>query len=79
LVSVAVSVSENRLFVALGGMNTRPFASIETAAAIERGEDPASAIERESLPPKDGFATGAERMRIARALMHRAVEKLDLR
>lgn len=79
LVSVAASVAKGRLSVALGGMNTRPFPAIETTAAIEHGEDPASAIERESLPPNDGFATGAERVTIACALIRRAVESLDLR
>jgi CO/xanthine dehydrogenase FAD-binding subunit len=78
LVSVAASVSNGRLFVALGGMNARPFPATETAAAIERGEDPASAIDRESRPPDDGHATGSERARLARALVCRAAKSLGL-
>lgn len=78
LVSVAASISNGRLLVAIGGMHARPFPAIETAAAIERGDDPGSAIDRESRPPDDGFATDSERARLANALVRRAAQRMGV-
>ena len=76
LVAVALSTSKEDICVALGGMHTRPFQAVETAAAITGGTDIDAALARECRPPDDGFATRTERIKLSETLIRRALTHL---
>jgi carbon-monoxide dehydrogenase medium subunit len=80
LVAVSASISgDERVSVALGGMHARPFCAVRVAAAIESGHGLHAALRREARPPVDGLASCEHRLRLAEALIERALARLRKR
>lgn len=75
IVAVAVSITDGRVRVALGGMHTRPFLAERTAAAYAGGGGVRAALGREARPPTDGLASAEHRLQLGEALLDRALAR----
>jgi len=76
IVAVGVSRFGDGVGVALGGMGDRPFPASATAAAIEQGRNIAAALQYECRPPADELAASGYRLRLADALIGRALTRI---
>lgn len=76
IVAVAVSVTDDAVRVALGGMHRRPFLAARTAAAIAAGGTVHAALRREARPPADGLASAEHRLKLGEALLDRALARV---
>lgn len=79
IVAVAVSITDDGVRVALGGMHTRPFLAERTAAALAAGGAVRAALRREARPPADGLASAEHRLHLGEALLDRALVRVRKR
>jgi len=75
IVAVGVSTFGDGVILALGGMNDRPFTASAAAAAVEQGGAVGAALARECRPPADALAASCYRLRLAEALIARALAR----
>lgn len=79
VVAVAVSITDDGVRVALGGMHARPFLAERTAAALAAGGAVRAALRAEARPPADGLASAEHRVQLGEALLDRALVRVRKR